>query len=100
MKKLLILLLITFSSVLFSQNKTQTVKELETECNKKDYFSCTVLAYTYLKGDGVSQDKLKAIELFQKACDGTEIKICTLLGNFYNDGENVSQDKFKAVELY
>ena len=100
MKKLLILWLITFSSVLFAQDfSTKSVIEREDRCNKKEYFNCEIAGLMYDKGNGVTQDKFKAFELYQKACDGNP-NSCSNLAILYDEGQGVRQDKFKAIELY
>ena len=84
MKKLLILWLVTFSSVLFAQKSTtSSVKELERECNSNIVNSCLILGIKYENGDGLSQDKLKASELYQKACDGNIYSGCFYLAMMY-----------------
>ncbi len=100
MKKLLILWLITFSSVLFAQKSTTTsIQELETRCNNNRYISCTVLGGRYQNGEDVRQDKLKAVELYQTACESNHADGCLNLSVMYSNGEGVQQDKSKALNF-
>ena len=130
MKKLLILILLSISTVLYAQTlSSQSVMELENECNSnklnscvalaidmKDKFkaveiyqkicnlghqiACGLLARSYFKGDGVIQDKFKAIELHQNLCNKNSVFSCVELGSIYGNGDGVRQDLFKAFELY
>ena len=102
MKKLLILWLITFSSVLFAQhNTTELINEAETRCNNKNAEICYLLAIKYDFGDKyVRQDKFKSVELYQIACNGNYEDGCVNLGNMYYFGVGVRQDKSKALSLY
>ena len=102
MKKLLILWLITFSSVLFAQhNTTELINEAETRCNNKNYEICSSLARAYEYGSkNIAKNMLKAIELHHKACDGNELMSCVKLGYFYSNGLGVRKDSFKAVEFF
>ena len=129
MKKLLILWLITFSSVLFAQLNIDAEKKLENECNSNKFNSCVVvalnskdnfkqvellqkacngeyiiacgfLADNLFKGVGVRQDKSRAIELHQKACNRNLAFSCVDLGTMFFNGEGVRQDKSKALSLY
>ena len=68
--------------MLFAQQlTTQSVKELEQECNKNNYLACGFLGLKYFNGMNVRQDKIKGIELFTKACDSDEAISCFNLAN-------------------
>jgi hypothetical protein len=101
MKKLLILWLISFSSVLFAQTiSTKSAMELERECNSKNSQSCLDLGFKYYRGEGISIDKFQALEYFQKACNDSNIESCFNLAVMYSNGDSVRQDKFIAIQLY
>ena len=82
MKKLLILWLVIFSSVLFAQNVKQSVKELETECDLNNAYSCVELSLKYHYGEDDLENKLsKIFEELEIDIFNNEISLTLLAGN-------------------
>ena len=115
MKKLLILWLITFSSVLFAQlsdtdrekwmiflknEEKRHLKNYEKECNTNNFYSCFIAGNRYASEEGTFRDIFKAVELYQKACDNNVGSGCNSLGVMYEKGQGVRLDKSKAFSLF
>ena len=109
MKRILVLLVVLFSIVLFSIGFSKDLTESGKEAyDKGDYQKaaelyqkacdsgvaggCYNLGLLYDEGQGVNQDYQKAAQLFQKACDGGGALGCSNLGVLYVNGQGVNQD--------
>jgi len=80
MKKLLILWLIAFSSVLFAQSQRVSIKQLELACEQNLYIACEILGTRYENGDDVQKDYFKAVELYQKSWKYMKTKYHEVIG--------------------
>jgi uncharacterized protein len=62
--------------------------------------ACSILAGSYLAGEGVAKNLARACELNQRACDGGESGACFVLGLAYEAGAGVAKDVVRARALY
>lgn len=82
---------------------TQTpdeISKLNSECEKGQLASCTVLGIDYLDGHGVAKDESKARALLERAYGGNDARGCNNLGIIYAGGLSVAKDEPRAVQLF
>ena len=112
MKKLLLILLISFSFILSSYADSDScinaydnevyeniIIECTTSANEDDMVSQNVLGWAYLNGLGVTKDYSIAFSWINKSAEQGNTWALGQLGLMYQNGYGVSQDYDQALTL-
>lgn len=95
--KLILSIILIFSSSGFAQNDIPviSIQQLEINCNNNDFLAC-FFAGQLFQDTGLM---LSAITAYKKACDNKIYESCVKLGKIYKDDYNKTMQK-EAVKLF
>ena len=66
-------------------------------CQSGAGFSCTIIGFMHVMGEGAGQDYTRARQLFERACGLDDGEGCLWLGAMYHDGLGVRADFARAA---
>ncbi len=113
MKKILLSVLLVFSTSIFAESNydkglkayeflryNEAVKQFKIASENGNKDAQFILGAMYYSGEGVKQDYKEAVRLFSLSANQGDSSAQFNLGNMYYNGESIKADKIKAYEWW